>query len=352
MATRLRSTEASLMAREKLASLGTLAAGLAHELNNPAAAIRRATSQLREATRSWRRWSARLTRLNLDDAQSARLRTLELETPGRDEDPLDGNGDDGSPTPPSPLEAAEAEERLTGWLGEHGVDRPSSAAAALAARGWTLEEVEPLAADLDDEPLRVALSWLAASAEVSVLQEEIETSAAAISDIVRATRSYTYLDQAPVQDVSLEDTLEATLTILRHEWKHGVDIVREYGDVAPIEAFGSELTQVWTNLIENAIDAMEGRGTLELRTYPDPGDPGLVVVEVADSGPGIPDETRNRIFEPFFTTKPPGKGSGLGLHIAYDIVVNHHGGSIEVDSRPGRTTFVVRLPRRLQRETS
>ena len=254
-------------------------------------------------------------------------------------------------TPLSPLAAAEAEDRLAAFLEEQGVEGAGSAAPPLVAYGWSREGLEPLTGEFDGEQLRIVLGWLATTVAARELLQEIEVSASAISDIVHATRSYAYLDQAPVQDVDLAGTLEDTLTILRHRLKEGVEIVRDYADLPPIEAYGSELTQVWTNLIDNAIQAMEGRGTLELRTRPDPGDPDRVVVEVVDSGPGIPESVRSRMFEPFFTSRP-GEGSGLGLHIVHDIVVNRHGGRIEAESRPGRTAFVVHLPRRLRREAT
>jgi signal transduction histidine kinase len=346
MAARLRSTEASLMAREKLASLGILAAGLAHELNNPAAAIRRATAQLRTTALEWRYWSAELGRLTLDPEQSSRLRALEasLGTDSRDDDISEVDVPTGSA-----LATADAEERLADWLETRGVADPVSAAPAMVGAGWTVERVEPLADAFRGDPLPVVLSWLATTLAARELLQEIEVSATAISEIVRATRSYAYLDRAPVQDVELKATLEDTLTILHHGLKQGVEVIRDYAELPHIEAYGGELTQVWTNLIGNGIDAMDGDGTLEVRTRTDPADPDDVVVEIADSGPGIPESVRARMFEPFFTTKPPGKGTGLGLHLVHDIVVNRHGGRIEVESEPGRTVFRVRLPRRLKR---
>jgi signal transduction histidine kinase len=195
----------------------------------------------------------------------------------------------------------------------------------------------------------VILHWLGAGLAAQGLLDEIDTSADHISQIVKSVKTYAYLDQAPVQDVDVAETLETTLVMLKHRLKEGVTVERDYAaDLPRIEAYGSELNQVWTNLIGNAIDAMGGKGKIVL-TARLSGD--HVVVEVVDAGPGIPAEIRTRIFDPFYTTKPPGVGSGLGLHIAYNIVVNRHRGRIAVESEPGRTVFEVSLPLRLARET-
>jgi signal transduction histidine kinase len=201
--------------------------------------------------------------------------------------------------------------------------------------GWTVPRLEELPAEV--------LPWLAADASVHVLLGELRMAVGRISEIVGAVKGYAYLDQAPVQRVDVRAGLEQTLVILRHRLRDGVDVVREFDEELPeIEAFGSELNQVWTNLVDNAIDAMEGRGTLTLRAESDPEGDG-VRVTVCDSGSGIPDEIRARLFEPFYTTKPPGKGTGLGLHISHNVV-GRHGGRIEVASEPGSTCFVVSLP--------
>jgi len=187
--------------------------------------------------------------------------------------------------------------------------------------------------------------WLAASSSVYGLLEEVGKSAEAISGIVKAVKTYSYLDQAPIQEVDIEESLENTLVILRPKIKAGISIARDYADDVPrIEAYGSELNQVWTNIIDNAVDAMQGQGELVLSTYAKDGD---VVVEITDNGPGIPPEVQPRIFEPFFTTKAPGVGTGLGLHIAYNIVVDKHRGQIQLASKPGETRFRVTLPVRL-----
>jgi signal transduction histidine kinase len=195
--------------------------------------------------------------------------------------------------------------------------------------------------------LPVVVRWLAANSSVYGLLEEVGKSAEAMSEIVKAVKTYSYLDQAPIQEVDVRESLETTLVLLRPKIKAGVSITRDYADDVPrIEAYGSELNQVWTNIIDNAIDAMQARGELALHTYTDASD---VVVEIVDSGPGIPSEIQRRIFEPFFTTKAPGAGTGLGLPIAYNIVVHKHHGQIEVASEPGETRFRVALPVRLAR---
>jgi signal transduction histidine kinase len=186
---------------------------------------------------------------------------------------------------------------------------------------------------------------LGAGASLYTLLEEVGKSAEAMSEIVKAVKTYSYLDQAPIQEVDVRESLENTLVLLRPKINSGVSIRRDYSDDVPrIEAYGSELNQVWTNIMDNAIDAMESRGELALHTRARNGD---VIVEIVDNGPGIPSELQPRIFEPFFTTKAPGVGTGLGLHIAYNIVVHKHHGQIEVSSRPGETRFRVLLPVRL-----
>ena len=300
---RLRSMELTLREREKLAGLGTLAAGLAHELNNPAAAAKRAVDNLGEAIRS---------------AES-------LPRPTPPPRPPDG------PPPASALERSDRIEEIMGL----GVD--SEMAAALVAAGWTAGILAPHPRDV--------LPWLAADASVHALLGELDMAIGRISEIVGAVKGYAYLDQAPVQRVDVRTGLEQTLVILRHRLRDGIEVRRELDEAVPeIEAYGSELNQVWTNLVDNAIDAMDGHGTLTVRAAPDPEGDG-VLVEICDSGPGVPDEVRPRLFEPFYTTKPPGKGTGLGLHISHNVVVRH-GGLIDVRSSSEGTCFVITLPAR------
>jgi signal transduction histidine kinase len=329
VAARLRSTEASLVQSDKLASLGTLAAGLAHELNNPAAAIQRSIGALEQAIGDWRVRTIGLDAIALPPPQ--RQHVAELEAALQAVEPA---------RPPPRVEA-----RLTERLDHLGVAESWEAGPALAAFGWTAEQLDPLTAEFEGGHLAVVLGWLSAGASVRQLIGEIGLSARAISTIVSAVKSYAYLDQAPVQDVDLARSLEDTLVILNHKLKHGVTVERDFDpDVPRIEAYAGELNQVWTNIIDNAVQAMDGKGTLKLCLHRLGEE---VEIRIADSGPGIPGEIADRIFDPFFTTKAQGVGTGLGLHIARNIVVNRHRGRIEVSSAPGRTEFRIVLPTRL-----
>jgi signal transduction histidine kinase len=322
---RLRSTEALLMQQEKLAALGTLAAGLAHELNNPAAAIRRATTHLLDALTTWERAASALA-------------------PGK----LPSIADLPPASPPSgdALARSSQEDELAAWLELQKVEQPEEAATVLVEAGWDRERAARLSFLFPSVPAGVVVTWMAAGLAVRGLVDEVSQSARAISDIVGAVKRYAYLDQAPLQEVDLHESLESTLVILRHKLKGGVRVERDYApDLPRIEGYGSELNQVWTNLIDNAVDAMGGEGNLRLRTRARPDD--TVWVEVHDSGPGIPPEVQARLFEPFFTTKPVGEGTGLGLHLAYTTVVQRHRGQITASSQPGETCFRVTLPVRL-----
>src|ERR671910_3638248 len=332
---RLRSTESMLIQNEKMAALGTRAAGLAHELNNPAAAIQRSAAQLRDTLTERERLMVELDTLANDTPEKEMLSALHVQTTERT----------ATPPPRDPLTLSEQEDQLQEWLEDHSVGQAWELAPVLVSFGWTSDELERLAERFSDTQLPVVIRWLGANSSVYGLLEEVGQSAETMSEIVKAIKTYSYLDQAPIQDVDVRESLENTLVLLRPRITAGVDITRDYADDVPrIEAYGSELNQVWTNLIDNAIDAIAGQGELTLRAFTAEN---VVTVDVIDHGPGIPPEIQPRIFEPFFTTKAPGVGTGLGLHIAYNIVVHKHRGQIQVASRPGETRLRVDLPIRL-----
>jgi signal transduction histidine kinase len=243
--------------------------------------------------------------------------------------------------PPDPLAASDLEEQIDSLLRSHGQNDLWQMAADLARKNVKPEALESLFATLDADTARAALVRIAASVEVATLLNEIESGTSRISDLVRAIKEYTYMDQTPLQNIDIVKGLETTLTILNHKLKHGVVVERDYQKIPLlVNSFGSELNQVWTNIIDNAIDAMRGEGKLRVRTYREDN---CVVVEIADNGPGISPEVQPHIFEPFFTTKGVGEGTGLGLDTVQRIVKKHRG-SIQVNSKPGETRFQVWLP--------
>src|SRR6267154_401658 len=329
MSDRIRETTRLEQQRDRLASLGKLSAGLAHELNNPASAAKRATSQLRDVLKRIRDASHDLGRRELTTAQKLEIEKLEASLTH-----LDG-------PPPDPLTMSGLEDQLDSLLRSHGQNDMWQLAAGLARRNVQPEALESLFATLDPDTARAALVRIAASVEVATLLNEIESGTSRISDLVLAIKEYTFMDQSPLQNVNIVKSLETTLTILNHKLKRGVVVQRDYERIPLlVNSFGSELNQVWTNIIDNAIDAMGGKGELRVRTYQDDG---CVVVEIGDSGPGISPEIEPHIFEPFFTTKGVGQGTGLGLDTVQRIVKKHRG-NIQVDSKPGDTRFQVWLP--------
>lgn len=329
MSDRIRETTRIEQQRDRLASLGKLSAGLAHELNNPASAAKRATSQLRDILKKIRDASLDLGTRDLTAAQKSEIEKLEASFTQPDV------------TPPDALTISDLEDQIDALLRSHGQNDLWQLAAGLARRNIKPEVLESLFANLDGDTARAALVRIGASVEVASLLHEIESSTSRISDLVLAIKEYTYMDQAAVQNVDIVKSLETTLTILNHKLRQGVAVQRDYQRVPLlVNSFGSELNQVWTNIIDNAIDAMHGKGELRIRTYREDT---CVVVEIGDNGPGIAPGVQPHIFEPFFTTKGVGEGTGLGLDTVLRIVKKHRG-NIQVSSKPGDTRFQVWLP--------
>jgi signal transduction histidine kinase len=331
-AQRMRSTQATLQQREKMASLGTLAAGIAHELNNPAAAVKRGAAQLRDDLRRLEQLTIQLDGLDVAPAQREALKQLRAQ--------IDANAARAATL--DAITRSDYENEIQDWLEKHNIAEPWEVAPRLVALGFSRDQLEQWDVLFDDATLPLVIEWAAARGGSISLLNEIADSAERISTIVKAVKEYSYLDQAPLQEVDVHQGLENTLVILRNKWKRGITIHRNYQrDLPKVEAYASELNQVWTNILDNAIDAMKGEGELTLCTY---GEPDHVCVEICDNGPGIPSEIQPRIFDAFFTTKPVGQGTGLGLHISYNIIVLKHHGRITVESKPGYTCFKIALP--------
>lgn len=369
MAQILRTLETMLQQNQKLIALGGLAAGLAHELNNPAAAANRTITQLSDFIHEWR---SLVQKLNLQHGMTAQqwsylsqLRNDSLRFESNS--PTGYSHDQNSITrdlTSDPMAQGEEEDRIINWLESHGVNDGWKLASDLINTGITIDKLNDIAHNItsfqslarsnrsdnntvDQKSLFLGdiLGWLNATTRVDRLLYEIKTSTTRISELISAVKSYSYMDQAPLQDVDIHNGIESTLTMLQHKLKEAdITIIREYDSILPhINAIGNELNQVWTNLIDNAIDGIGKHGTITIRTKNEGNS--QIMVEVIDSGSqGIPKQVQSRIFEPFFTTKEPGKGTGLGLSISHRIITQTHNGDISFYSRPGETRFQIRLP--------
>ena len=324
--------EMVLRQNEKLATLGRLSAGVAHELNNPASAALRGAEHLKVNLIDLEKNQYKLGQMNLTDTQLEKLTTLNKKIYEKSKQPAELN----------PLMRSDLENELELWFENKGINNNWELTSTLVNIGFSKEELSELADNFPREQFPIVVSSLGSNFATHNLTEEIRQGVGRITQIVKALSSYTYLDQAPTQSVDIHEGLDNTLVMLRSQLKKGITVVCEYSDNLPrIQAYGSELNQVWTNIIDNAINAMNGNGKITLKTYKQDE---WLVVEIRDSGPGIPEEVQSKVFDPFFTTKPPGEGTGLGLNISHNIITQKHNGEINVKSKPGETCFQIKLP--------
>ena len=326
----------SIMLRqsEKLATLGRLSAGIAHELNNPAGATQSSAKHLQDAIVKVEQIEFALGELNLskDQYEQIKLHTDQIYTSIKMPNHLD------------PLIRSEKEDEIENWLNEKDIQNNWEFTPLLVKMNYDTEKLSALARSFSVQQLPVIISFLCHIYITRNLIQEIYNGTNRITEIVKALKSYSYVDKAPVQSVNIHEGLDDTLVILRSKLK-GIQVDRDYAkDLPAIEAYGNELNQVWTNILDNAISAMQGSGKISIKTYlQNP----WVVIEISDTGPGIPQEIQSKIYDPFFTTKPPGEGTGLGLNISHNIIVQKHKGTIDLHSQSGETCFKIKLPLKL-----
>lgn len=331
MSDRIRYATKEDQQQDRLAALGKLSAGLAHELNNPASAAKRAALALSEAQEALRDATTRLDSQNLTAEQRKAIVVFERQALQHAQ----------AAAAMDSLTQSEQEEAITNWLEKHGIKAQWKLAPTLAEASLDVAWLESLHGQIGDIALNEALTRIVSQVLAKKLTKEIESSTGRISELVKAIKEYSYMDQAPVQEIDIHQGIDSTLVMLKYKLKHGITVERQYDQTLPkVCAHGSELNQVWTNLIDNAADAMKNGGKLTIRTARDQSG---VLVEICDTGSGIPAEIQGKIFEPFFTTKKMGEGTGLGLDAVYRIIRKHHG-NISVESEPGNTRFQVRLP--------
>jgi PAS domain S-box-containing protein len=328
----LKEAQNQLIIQEKMVSLGKLSAGMAHELNNPTSAIQRGATHLRRTFEQWLDLRLRVTELQLDEQQVARVTELDQAVNEEGRKPIDLD----------PLTRSDRETALESWLEEREVDASGELVPSLVDLGYDESDLAALAEGFSAAQFETVLNRLGCRYSVHRLVDEIGYGADRIVELVSALKAYTHMDRAPIKAVDVHKGLENTLIILRSKLKEGITVVREYADdLPPIPANVGEINQVWTSIIDNAIDAMNGQGRLALRTR---SEGSWVVVEIEDDGHGIPEDIQSMVFDPFFTTKAPGTGTGLGLNISRNVVVQKHHGEMSVKSTPGSTCFIVRLP--------
>jgi signal transduction histidine kinase/predicted CoA-binding protein len=328
---RLRSTEIVLRQSEKMAQLGNLTAGITHELNNPASAARRGSQHLNAAIEHLQQAYQQFYAQGFTKEQWEKAAELRDYAQMQAAQPVDLDS----------LGRSDREYEIELWLDDQDIEDSWELAPVMVSLGYQTSDLEDLGKTFPAHQLVVALQWLGNLYTIYSLLEEIKQGTTRIGEIVKSLKSYVYLDQAPIQEVDVHEGLDNTLVMLRSKLKSGIELERHYADDLPkIMAYGSELNQVWTNIIDNAVDAMDGAGKITIRTWQQ-GD--WVFAEIEDTGPGIPEEIQEKVFSPFFTTKPMGKGTGLGLNISFNIVQKHKG-EIKVSSRPGKTSFSVCLP--------
>jgi signal transduction histidine kinase len=324
--------EITLRQSEKLATLGKLSAGIAHELNNPASAALRGAEHLSKSMTELESNLYELGKLNLSDSQYRELNILKSRIYEKSLEPSELN----------PLLRSDLENEMESWFNDRGIESNWELVSLMVNIGFGKEDLIRISEIFSEDQFPAVIAYIGSNFSTQNLTEEIKQGSERITQIVKALKSYTYLDQAPVQSIDIHEGLDNTLVMLRSELKKGVTVIREYSrDLPQIQAYGSELNQVWTNIIDNAVDAMNGTGKITLKTY---GQNGWLVVEIKDSGPGIPEEIQAKIFDPFYTTKPPGEGTGLGLNISHNIITQKHKGEISVKSKPGETCFQIKLP--------